>query len=450
MPPVGKLRFEAPVAYDTMYPAEGLDAKLPGPQCLQPEGGGSEDCLTLNIWKPAKPSTSPLPVRLFIHGGGYQAGSSGDPSLDGCMVVEDANVIYVTISYRLGVLGFLALPELKTAGNATGNWGLLDQRLALQWLQANIGAFGGDPSRVMINGQSAGGYSVLLHTIMPKSHGLFAAALPMSGSSDVMAVDFLGDAFEKGYRLRDALNCSEAAARLHGFVGTKECLQQASADDLLAAQIALQPDTVQQHIPCIDGVEIPKHPHTMMMEGRTLTPIPTSFEPWVVGYYNNQIFGSWLEGAIAAVTDAGYHCPARRVASLFAKQGLPARVGVVQAVRPGSVCPLTDVLFPGPIEVAAFMGAFHGYDVPMTLLKPYFSTCNYTVPERQLSSFMSGVFSAFSTSGEPLPPLTNKSTSPELANITSWPTWPAFLSIDATIPTLVSTSDILDVKCQLW
>lgn len=180
-PPVGPLRFANPV------PAAGWqgerDATRPGPRCVQdpaadPENGRNtaEDCLTLNVWTPPV-SGEPRPVMVWIHGGAFVNGSGG--VYDSRWLASRGDIIVVTINYRLGTLGFLAHPALG-AGGDVGNYGLADQQAALRWVRDNIAEFGGDPEKVTVAGESAGGMSVCDHLVAPGSAGLFRAAILMS------------------------------------------------------------------------------------------------------------------------------------------------------------------------------------------------------------------------------------------------------------------------------
>lgn len=143
----------------------------------------SEDCLYLNIWTPAKQAAERLPVIVWIHGGGYRNGSASMPLYWGDRLAHKG-VIVVTIAYRLGPLGFLALPELtrESSDGSSGNYGLMDQIAALRWVQHNIAAFGGDPDRVTIAGQSSGAMSVSILMASPQAKGLFQRAIGESGA----------------------------------------------------------------------------------------------------------------------------------------------------------------------------------------------------------------------------------------------------------------------------
>jgi carboxylesterase 2 len=187
--PTGDKRFAEPEAEDDWQGQK--DALQKGRKCMQSPGANpdeSEDCLFLNVFTPSVNGSAP--VMVWIHGGAYKTGSGGDPLYDGSTLAAKG-VVVVTINYRLGTFGFLS-----TGDDAMpGNYGLLDQVLALKWVQKNIHAFGGDPSTVTIFGESAGASSVSLHIVSPLSKGLFHRAIMQSGSSlSVWAVDRLATA----------------------------------------------------------------------------------------------------------------------------------------------------------------------------------------------------------------------------------------------------------------
>ncbi len=142
----------------------------------------SEDCLYLNVWTPAKSGTEKLPVLVYFYGGGFVAGDGSEARYDGESMAQKG-IVAITINYRLGVFGFFAHPELtqESPHHASGNYGLMDQTAALRWVQANIAAFGGDPARVTIAGESAGSFSVCAQVLSPLSKNLFAGAIGESG-----------------------------------------------------------------------------------------------------------------------------------------------------------------------------------------------------------------------------------------------------------------------------
>ena len=143
----------------------------------------SEDCLYLNVWTPAKTADEELPVLVWIYGGAFSMGATSAPIYDGTRLAE-RGVLVVSIAYRVGPLGFLAHPELsREGGGYSGNYGLRDQIAGLQWVRDNIAAFGGDPARVTIFGESAGGISVSMLAASPLAKGLFHRAISQSGGS---------------------------------------------------------------------------------------------------------------------------------------------------------------------------------------------------------------------------------------------------------------------------
>lgn len=188
-PPVGPLRWKPPVSLPAWSGVRKATAF--GPGCVQPRSTAigiytnppqrtDEDCLTLNIWAPK--AADKAPVFVWIHGGALVAGYSHEGMYDGARMAERSGVVVITINYRLGILGYLAHPELsgESAERISGNYGLLDQIAALRWVQQNIAAFGGDPGNVTIAGESAGGLSAMYLMASPRARGLFHKAIAQS------------------------------------------------------------------------------------------------------------------------------------------------------------------------------------------------------------------------------------------------------------------------------
>lgn len=184
-PPVGDLRWKAPQPAAKWSGVKQTTKFAPAPfQGGNPSSGKSEDCLYLNVWTPAKSASEHLPVLVWIYGGGFSFGSTSEPVYSGEKLAKKG-VVLVSIAYRVGQLGFLALPELneENPNHVSGNYGLLDQIAGLQWIQKNIAAFGGDPKKVTIFGESAGGISVSMLCASPLAKGLFQRAISQSGGS---------------------------------------------------------------------------------------------------------------------------------------------------------------------------------------------------------------------------------------------------------------------------
>ena len=260
-PPVGNLRF-APPAPAARW--EGVrDAKQFGARCMQlplfgdmnfRSNGMSEDCLYLNIWTPAKRAGERLPVLVYYYGGGFQAGDGSEPRYDGESMARKG-IVAITISYRLGVFGFLAHPELtaESPNHASGNYALMDQSAALHWVKANITAFGGDPAKITIAGESAGSSSVSAQMASPLSRDLIAGAIGESGSTLTISTP-LKDAEANGSKLAESL----------GLHSLKE-LRELPAQKLLDA--VAKPGAPRFGI-CVDGYFFPLPPKAIYAAGK--------------------------------------------------------------------------------------------------------------------------------------------------------------------------------------
>jgi para-nitrobenzyl esterase len=247
-PPVGGLRWKPPAPLASWTGVRKADSF--GAQCLQPQIFGdivfdrpaSEDCLYLNLWTPARDATARLPVMVWIHGGGYQAGASHEPRHDGVRLARNG-VVLITINYRLGVFGFLAHPALSKddARGSSGNYGLLDMVAALQWVRDNVAAFGGDPGNVTIFGESAGSFAVNALMVVPQARGLFHKVIGESGAH-------FGPSLAAATREASEGNGERFGVAIEAT--TAEALRAKPAADVLAAVAKWQP----WFSPTIDGV----------------------------------------------------------------------------------------------------------------------------------------------------------------------------------------------------
>ena len=228
-PPVGELRWKPPqppsdwqgVRKAERFGPRAMQRPIFGDMAFRSDGM-SEDCLYLNVWTPAKSGRERLPVLVYFYGGGFQAGDGSEGRYDGASMAA-RGIVAVTVNYRLNVFGFLAHPELtgESPHHASGNYGLLDQTAALRWVHRNIAAFGGDPARVTIAGESAGSISVSAHMVSPLSQGLFARAIGESGSLlGTLTPASLADAERTG--LKFATNCGASSlAELRAMTAEK-------------------------------------------------------------------------------------------------------------------------------------------------------------------------------------------------------------------------------------
>jgi para-nitrobenzyl esterase len=270
LPPVGDLRWMPPVP-SGRFPGGVFQANKFGNFCTQRNSLApqSEDCLTLNVFTPNIKKNSdkkkPLPVMVWIHGGALVGGGSSlyDPS----PMVLAGDVIVVTINYRLGLLGFFAHQAIDAEGHTNGNYGLMDQQLALNWVNDNIAAFGGDPNRITIFGQSAGAQSVYAHLASPTAAGLFERAIAESGAytefqnyfNDIVSLsegETAGAAGStpSGDSVATALGCPGTTA------ATAACLRGVSAN----AVVALNPATAY---PFVDGTILTQTPTEAFASG---------------------------------------------------------------------------------------------------------------------------------------------------------------------------------------
>jgi para-nitrobenzyl esterase len=260
LPPLGAWRWRSP---QPVPPWQGVrDASQFAPACMQ-QGVSmpgettpavSEDCLYLNVWAPPRRPGQRLPVIVWIHGGGYVNGSASMPLYHGDRLARKG-VLVVTIAYRLGALGFLAHPALSAESPhlSSGNYGLMDQIAALEWVQRNIAAFGGDPHRITIAGQSAGAMSVSALLVSPRAKGLFQRAIAQSGGI------FEPPQLAPGYLL---VNAERDGARYMESLGvaTLEAMRKLPAERLTGGNAISHP--------VIEPDVLPLSPYDAYVQGR--------------------------------------------------------------------------------------------------------------------------------------------------------------------------------------
>ncbi len=277
-PPINKLRFQAPVPafpWLGVYKADqfGKRALQTHEQEYQDEIDFSEDCLHLNIWTPAIDERK-RPVVFYIHGGGHFSGSNSDRWIDGMHLIGASDAVMVAPNYRLGGMGYLYLGEiLGKEYEDSGNCGLLDQILALTWVRSNIAAFGGDPDRITLMGQSAGGKSVANLLVTPSVKGMFRGAIIQSGS-----VQCIRDK-------QTATQIAKMMIRQLGIVNTPEEILCKSGQEIMEAQKILYEVVDRAHMfgPVIDGKTITEKPEEYIEAGN-ITNIPI-----MIGYNRDEL-----------------------------------------------------------------------------------------------------------------------------------------------------------------
>jgi para-nitrobenzyl esterase len=446
--PVGALRWKAPepIAWSGLYHA---DRKMPACiQILRPhdinhyfgEEAISEDCLYLNVWAPpGSTATSRLPVVVFLYGGGSTVGSSG-MALYGGEEVARRGAVYVNFNYRLGILGFMAHPELtqESGRSASGNWAHLDQVAALQWIRRNIAAFGGDPNRVIISGQSAGAGAVSLLQVSPIAKGLFRGVVAMSGGT-------WGNGGTGGPTRAEAERTGLEIQRLTKTTSLAE-LRNVPADRLLALQSENQlgatgggPVRIGGSI---DGHFLPDTPAALMAARRG------SDVPVVAGFANDESatglrqvhsvaeYSALVQKAYGdrAAEFLRHYTPASDAdidvtARTAAREGGVLRTArnwaKVQSASLASQVYIYNLVRVHPFNPQALaadrvdlVGAYHTSDVPywfgtLDAFNLFRKTRLWEAWDRELSEKMTAALIAFATTGSPRTPAV------------AWPAWSA-------------------------
>jgi para-nitrobenzyl esterase len=262
-PPLGNLRWAPPAPVKSWTGVR--QAKQFGPRCMQQalfgdmgfrSNGMSENCLYLNVWTPAKSARAKLPVLVYLFGGGFVAGDGSEPRYDGESMAAKG-IVSLTINYRLGVFGFMAHPELtkESPHHASGDYTLLDQHAALEWVKRNIAAFGGDPNKVTIAGESAGSIAVSAQMASPLSRNLIAGAIGESGSIlGALSAVPLAQAEEQGEKFMKAAGVDSIAA-----------LRAMTTQQI--SDLAAKPGT-PRFSPDIDGWFFPESPYAIFKAGQ--------------------------------------------------------------------------------------------------------------------------------------------------------------------------------------
>jgi para-nitrobenzyl esterase len=471
-PPVGERRWKPPEPMAAW--TDVLDARDYGNACAQPswiQGPESltEDCLFLNVWTPDVSPGKPLPVMVWLPGGGNQNGAASDGSpltknelvYAGRNLATTGNVVVVTLNYRLGALGFFSHPALSAEDSNSGNQGLMDQRAALEWVRDNIAAFGGDPERVTLFGESAGSQDTCLHMVSPPSRGLFHGAISESGGCTGFRKT-KATAEAQAAVFAAAIGCDDEADQL-------ACLRGKSVQELIAkAPVDGIPDggvdapggsqfsggkARWDFNPVVDGTVIPEQPRDLVdagkfakvpyilganfEEGRLFLlgakPVETEAE-YVAAL--GRLFGA--DGAAVAATypvsdfadpmaalvrvwgDYRLGCSTYTSARRFAAQGITVRTYIFERVIPG-------------LEALA---ATHGVELPYvfgTLPAP-------TKDDSTLTATLQSYWSRFATTGDP--------------NGGGALDWPAFTAEDQQTMRLdVTTKVVTDFRkteCDFW
>ena len=423
-PPIGPLRWRPPAP-----PAQWQGVRTAdrfGARCMQPplfadmrfrSPGISEDCLTLNVWTPAgSTAQSRLPVLFYIHGGGAVAGDGSELRYDGASMAR-RGIVVVTINYRLGVFGFLATPELAAESpvRAAGNYGLLDQAAALAWVRRNIAAFGGDPARITIAGESAGSMSVSALMTSPLTRTMIAGAIGESGG-----------VFPPTFHPQSLADATAAGTAFAAKAGARSpaALRSLSAEQLLGEQ-------GRQHFGAdfiIDGLFLTEPPIESYRSGRAArvplllgsnsqengwsailhdkAPTSANYRAALAREFGgraDRLFDLYpartdaqvIDAATALASDAFLAASTWQWFDLHRRTGAPTYYYEFDRVRPPALAPLTNPV-PPPI------GAVHSAEIEYALgnldANPAYA---WTPEDYRIATSMQDYFAAFIKRGDP-------------------------------------------------
>jgi para-nitrobenzyl esterase len=469
-PPVGDLRWKAPQPNQPWKDVR--DATEFGGRCaqgpsLQSSASDSEDCLYLNVWTADPPPAEPAPVMVWFHGGGNQNGATDDLVplgvgglfYDGRTLAEDHGVVVVTTNYRLGPFGFFHHPALAEEGSPLGNQGILDQRRALEWVQGNIAAFGGDPDNVTIFGESAGSFDVCFHIASPGSAGLFHRAISQSGGC-TSRMDEPADLAAGVAAFAEAMKCTgdDPLACLRGKP-VPDLLTEPPVDGAPPAPLpggdGYQGGTPRWGFgPMVDGTIVPDQPRALFDAGEVAQ------VPYILG--SNTDEGTLFHIGGTAVADEEEYMAAleRRFGlteSLLIAQVYPVaeyptpQDALVRVTGDGSlVCSTHDTArraaaaglpvwlynfdYPIPIPGLEFLGATHGAEIAFV-----FGTVDGEA-QATLGAAMRGYWTRLAATGDP--------------NGDGATPWPAFSADADSRMNLDEASSVVNdfrsVECGYW
>lgn len=465
-PPVGSLRWAPTMRWNDNY-SIGLDATKQGNACPQPSDfapfnvsgqAQSEDCLHLNVFTPRLSSIPPggLPVIVYIYGGGFIAGSASQPLYDGVNLASSQNVIVVTVNYRLGALGYLALPLLSV--NGTGNYGFLDVIEALRWIRSNIAAFGGSMGRISVVGEGSGATLACLLQVSPLSAGLFHSVIQQSGVCRAVTLE---EAYQTGQQLVRRVGCDTATDVL-------ACLRQVSHAVLVSTMpgelLAMPPATPTWH-PVIDGVALTQDPILSVYKNAWSNAVP-----FVGGTDANELSLFVFHALPQPLSVQAFTSYVQQFPLFHNDTGLIQRALELYPADPGDgrhalAAMLSDALIVCPMQEQAKRVADNGissflyrfahftacnifpsyYGVTQTAELPYlfghpYANCMFTVDEMALSTAVEQYWTSFAANFTPVS-----------AGNFQWPRYSSNSPLNLVLSLPITTQrELEDDECEFW
>ncbi|KAK7749070.1 hypothetical protein SLS62_008465 [Diatrype stigma] len=478
-PPVGDLRYAAPEPYAPPSCGIVINATNPTPSCIQfgtafeETGSQSEDCLYLNIWAPSSATPgSDLPVKVWLFGGGNEGGGVSDPTYDGCYTAQDS--ILVSINYRLGPLGFLALTDL----GLSGNYGTQDQLLGLRWVQDNIQSFGGDPNKVLLFGESAGATNTFVLATRPDAPKLMRAAAMESGGGRDIATVAEAQTYQKIFF--EQLNCSTPDIA---------CVRAASPSLLQAAYAAVPGEPApgvqtpfssngsrSSWSPLVDGVVIAGQPSAAGLQvpsilgsnsqegalfvlasygagAAALTQadydafLAYNFGPLAARVNDTFSVSDVFNGSVAAamtvvVTDVSYKCSAHRGllgAGGSSGKGKGVPVWTYRFAHEPDCAWYANI----PAQYVSVLGATHSSEIPFvfnmtTNMPPPDGNCTFPAAGQKIAHTLSRAWTNMAEFGAPGP------------DEDAWPAWTSDNSTGLVVNDAVEVGKVDYDSCAFW
>jgi para-nitrobenzyl esterase len=417
-PPVGDLRWRVPQPVEAWAGVKA--ATRFGPACMQTDTvPKSEDCLTLNVWRAAKPSARPLPVMVWIPGGPMVYGGASIYPFD---AMAAKGVMVVSMNYRLGRLGFFAHPALgaESPDDVRGNYGFMDQLAALKWVQRNIAAFGGDPDQVTICGESAGGGAVLAHLVSPLSRGLFHRAILQSpgapggrakvmGASDLATAEKIATEWSKSVGV--AGEDEAALKQLRALPAEKLVEGVSGAATVKALSAGATPPGMATSI--IDGRFLPEPPEAALAAGRqAVVPVivGANDRDLAVGSASTKyelfgLFGPDADQARKLYDPLGNQTLDELRQQVFADRAMvePARHLANEMARTGQTAWLYRFAYVAQAQRGRNMGTLHGSEIPFALNVPaaFVGQARVTSSDRAAADLVSAYWVSFGLTTDP-------------------------------------------------